>query len=80
MVADELIGVDGERISTVEQWNAALSDCHPLTVLLARRGQLRETTLLCSPSQLERLHLQTVANMAPEVLGRRQAWEALRPC
>lgn len=80
MVADELIGVDGERVRSEDQWQAALAESRLQRLLVARRGQLREFNLQCAPPQVKRFRLTSGANLPPAVQAHRQAWMRLQPC
>jgi len=79
MVGDELIALDGLRLSSGDELSAALRAGEPQALLTARRRQLRPLTLCSQAPQPERYQLVLDADATPQAAERRTAWLALVP-
>jgi len=79
MVGDELIALDGHRLTTVDDLTASLRAGQPQALLTARRRQLRPLTLCSQSPQPERYQLVIDPDATLEAVQRRTAWLALVP-
>jgi len=74
MVGDELIGIDGMRLSQVEQWERHLQAGESHAVLISRRSRLRELQLHPAPPLPSRYRLVDLPELSSEQRAQRAAW------
>jgi len=79
MVGDELIGLDGERLRTAEQFQGLLHTGRSQELLIARRAQLRSLALVCDSPATARYRLRRRSDATAEQLELQRQWLALVP-
>ena len=82
-VGDELLAVDGQRLSRLEVWPVVTRLAAPepprLRLLIARQQLIREHHLQAAPPRPQRYSLQVDPEAAPECGARRSRWARLQP-
>ena len=71
---DEVVGVRGVRITSLEQWPLLLKGEEQLAILFARRGRLEETQLIREPNATQSMTLEWNPHASAQAKALRDRW------
>jgi predicted metalloprotease with PDZ domain len=74
MVGDEVLGLDGQRLRQPSQWQQALRQDTPQTLLISRRSQLHSLTLRPAVPAVERYRLVQLEAITPAQASAQAQW------
>jgi len=78
-VGDELLAVDGERLSQPDALINGWTPGQSRELLFCRRGRVRTCQLMAAPPEVEAWRLETDPAAGAHALERRRQWLSLQP-